>query len=717
MRSLVRTLVTVSTLASAVPLAFAPPASAGVQEDPSIKTICSFSKTSNDDPIVFPGQPGASHSHDFFGNTAVDAFATNASMNAAATTCDIAEDLSAYWAPSLLVDGVRKVPDHIAAYYKVSGSDPSQVQPYPFGLRVVAGDSKATAAQGLSVTSWICLSDDDGEEKSAATEAVPTCATGQHLGLRVEFPECWDGSRLDSADHKGHMAYLVKSLGTCPESHPVLLPRLQQVVHYEGLRGGAGYTLASGGQYSGHADFVNLWEPGRLAELVSTCLNSGAVCRDPDPKVAGAQVPEGGTLEFLVSLEEPNPLDVSVSYATAADGSATSNVDYVATSGTLVIPAGRLSATVAVPTREDTMAEASELMHLDLFDPSDGAMIGRGTGQIDDDDTAPKIYAADATIAEPLDAPRSLMCELVLNAPSGTRVSVDYQTVNGTATAPADYAATSGTVEFPAGVTAKTVRITVNPDSTFGEGNETLFLQLSNPLSGTIGDGSATLQITDPVTVPRLKVSDVSASEGSTAAVVLTLDAPPSQPMAVSYSTASGSAASGSDFTARSGSVTFAPGVTTATVSVSTIEDVTSEAAETFTVVFSNLTGGTILDGIGRVTITDDDPLPQLRIDDVSVLEPTIGTRALRFTVTLSAAAGQSVTVRWATVNGTALAPGDYLSSSGTLKLPAGTTSKTITVTVNADGVTEAAETMKVLLSAPLGAVIADGTGTGTITA
>jgi hypothetical protein len=126
-------------------------------------------------------------------------------------------------------------------------------------------------------------------------------------------------------------------------------------------------------------------------------------------------------------------------------------------------------------------------------------------------------------------------------------------------------------------------------------------------------------------------------------------------------------------------------------------------------------TNATISDGQGVVTILDDDSVPVLTITDVSVAEGNSGTTNAVLTVSLSAAAAQTVTVNYATANGTALAGADYLSTNGTLTFTAGQTSKSVTVQVIGDTVNEATETLLVNLAAAVNATIGDGQGVVTI--
>ena len=96
------------------------------------------------------------------------------------------------------------------------------------------------------------------------------------MTVHVNFPDCWNGTALDSTDHKSHLAYHDPD-GSCPAGFPVPIPRVRVNVHYP-TTGGPGVVLASGGQYSGHADFFNAWVPKELQHLVTVCINAGRRC-------------------------------------------------------------------------------------------------------------------------------------------------------------------------------------------------------------------------------------------------------------------------------------------------------------------------------------------------------------------------------------------------------------------------------------------------------
>jgi uncharacterized protein DUF1996 len=232
---------------------------------------CSYSHQAPDDPIVFPGAPGASHQHTFVGNRTTNASSRYGSLRSGGTTCLRQDDTAAYWVPALY-QGITEILPLAATVYYRRGTL-AGVSSFPNNIRMIAGDAKATSPQGMRITFWSC-GIASGVDRSAD---VPTCpdTRGSFLRLHIRFPECWDGRRLDSTDHKSHMAYAMH--GQCPSTHPVELPQITQIYRYAS-RGGEGFSLASGGVYSAHADFLNAWKPGALRKLVDGCLNALVHC-------------------------------------------------------------------------------------------------------------------------------------------------------------------------------------------------------------------------------------------------------------------------------------------------------------------------------------------------------------------------------------------------------------------------------------------------------
>jgi hypothetical protein len=200
-----------------------------------------------------------------------------------------------------------------------------------------------------------------------------------------------------------------------------------------------------------------------------------------------------------------------------------------------------------------------------------------------------------------------------------------------------------------------------------------------------------------PPLPPTLRIGDVTVTEGNagTASVTftVTLSAASTETITVAYATADGAATAGSDYNARSGALTFAPGETSKTVTVLVNGDRVGEPNETFVVNLSNPTNAIIVDGQAVGTITDDEP--RISISDVTKAEGKKGkTTLFTFTVTLSAAYDQAVTMSFRTANGTATtSDNDYVAKTGTLTFAPGETTKTITIEVKGDSKKEANET------------------------
>jgi hypothetical protein len=216
-----------------------------------------------------------------------------------------------------------------------------------------------------------------------------------------------------------------------------------------------------------------------------------------------------------------------------------------------------------------------------------------------------------------------------------------------------------------------------------------------------------------------ISINDVTVTEGNTgttnAVFTVSLSSPSSHVITANFSTADSTAAAGSDYVTNSGTLIFNPGETTKNITVVINGDTLAEADETFFVNLSNPMNVMMGDGQGLGTIINDDALPSISINDVAHGEGDTGTTDAVFTVTLSFATGQTVSVNFSTADGTATAGSDYVAQSGVLTFNPGETTKNITVVINGDRLTEGNEIFFVNLSNPMNATIADGQGQITI--
>ncbi|MDP3059544.1 MAG: retention module-containing protein [Methylotenera sp.] len=496
--------------------------------------------------------------------------------------------------------------------------------------------------------------------------------------------------------------------------------------------------------------YVNLVSPTNAT--VADALGVGVIIdNDPIPSISlitAATENEGVALVHTVTLSNLSSVATNFSY-TLGGGTASSGTDYNATpifsngvtlsGGFLTVPAGVGSFTITVPSIQDTIDEGlSETYNLTV-----GGVTAVGT--ITDDDVPPTItvgdvsvsevagnyaiFSVDLSVASGSTITSSLtLADVTATGGSGTGNTIDYR--NNQIEVSYDNGATwivATSVTFAAGETSALVRVLIRENSNSDVASETFTLTATttdgitfNPSdagTATIVERDLTLRNTLNPTVTE--GSDLIFDYRATASTVAT-----------TYSfSLSGTAANGADYGTItsanfSGGVTFtqtlgAPnGTGTITVPSSganldfrftlpTINDTLDESAETVVVNAGGLTR--------TGTINDNDATPSLTINDVTVNEAAgIAT----FTVTLSAASGQNVSVNYNTSSVTALSGIDFSAASGTLSFAPGEITKTITVNIANDiaaPVYEGAETFRVNLSTPVNATIADNFGVGTI--
>ncbi len=447
---------------------------------------------------------------------------------------------------------------------------------------------------------------------------------------------------------------------------------------------------------------------------------------DPAPalSVGDVSVSEGqsGTIAatFGVTLAAASGRVVTVAYATA-DGSAAAPADYIAQGGTITFAAGETTRSVSVLVSGDTVVEPNETFSVILSSPVNASIAdSTGLGTILNDDSPSLSIAATASVTEGQSGSTPATFAVTLSAPATGTVTVNYTTAAGTATTASDFTPASGTLTFLAGEVSKAVVVTVLGDTAF-EANETFTVTLSGASGATIAVATGTATIVNDDGGPVANVDSVAVTEGTggavTAVFTVSLSAASGLTTTVGYSTVGGSATSGSDFTAVSGTLTFSPGATQQQVVVSVLGDALHELAETFTLTLATPANATLGIAVGTGTIVDNDAPPAVSIGNATVTEGNSGTGNSVFTVSLSGASGLAVSVTAATGNGTATAGSDYTALVGqTVTIAAGATSATVAVPVTGDVLVEASETFTVTLSAPVNATLGTTVGTGTIT-
>jgi hypothetical protein len=252
-------------------------------------------KFNSDNVIAAPGVGnGAHHMHDYVGNQATDAFASDDDLAAGDTSCRNRGDRSTYYWPVLRLqngkderdagaDGggkdqnVGEIQTPASVTLKFAGNPAGKVVPMPRFLRIITGDAKAfTNGDANANASWSCTGFEDRQLK----DKYPICPEGSKVVRSFRFQSCWDGVNTDSANHRTHVAFADPGTGACPQGFKAI-PQLVQRIVYD-VPPGPGFAVDSFPEQlhkpvTDHGDFINVFDE-RLMRRVADCVNRGARC-------------------------------------------------------------------------------------------------------------------------------------------------------------------------------------------------------------------------------------------------------------------------------------------------------------------------------------------------------------------------------------------------------------------------------------------------------
>lgn len=341
----------------------------------------------------------------------------------------------------------------------------------------------------------------------------------------------------------------------------------------------------------------------------------------------------------------------------------------------------------------------------------------------------PEIRVMNAAVDEGASGTTTIVAvTLQLSQASSAATTVSWTTEPGSALPGVDYIAASGTATFAAGSTTAVIQVAVLGDGA-GEANETFGVVLTSWANFNLADGTGSVTITndDPLPVITVSVADDAGAEEGSDPIRFTVGRTNNLEGAVSVGLSwTGAAALGADYVisvtggalSSDGRVLTLPsGATSATITVTPIDDAASEPPESVTLTLLSGAGyslGSPSSGSGAIADNDGNVVG-ISIGNASVSEGSKGTSKVSLKVTLSASSASTVTVNYATVAGSATAGIDYQSVSGTLSFKPGVTSMTISVVIYGDKVVEPDETFMVVLSEAVNAAISAGIGTVTI--
>jgi len=347
------------------------------------------------------------------------------------------------------------------------------------------------------------------------------------------------------------------------------------------------FTFADGSRYYIQDNYLKLVENN---EVEKTVYN-----------ISDASITEGEVLEFSVTRTGNTAFSATVDYATAID-TAILGTDYTVQSGTLSFAAGETSKTITVATIDDSIIEGNETLTVNLSNVSNGGTLANSsaTGEIVDNDFAFAISEATATEGG------ALQFTITRTGNTAIAATVDYATVNDTAMSGTDYTTQNGTLSFAAGETSKIISVATVDDSVI-ESSETLRVNLSNVSnSGTLINSTATGTVTDNDFA--FAIADSTTAEGEALQFTVIRSGNTTTAATVDFATANGTAISGSDYTAQSGTLSFAAGEATKIINVATVDDSVIEGNDTLTIILSNVSSlGTITRSIAVGTILNND--------------------------------------------------------------------------------------------------------------
>ena len=550
--------------------------------------------------------------------------------------------------------------------------------------------AKGTIIDNDSVPN-ISISDESANESVGTMNFTVTLATAINSDVMVSY-QTTNGTAISSQDYLTTTGTLTIAAGNTIGNINVPI-------------------IDDGVLESNETFYVNLSNPANANiadnQAVATIIDNDGT---PNISISDETANENvGNMHFTVTLSFASASVVSVFYQTMY-GTADAPYDYTPRSGTLTFPLGSTSETIIVPIIDDAIVEINENFYVSLSNPVNATIaINQAVGKIIDNDGGTTISISDVTGNENVG---NLRFAVNLTVACASAVTVDYRTINGTATAPGDFTNTSGTLTIPANYPNGTINVPVK-DDVQPEANETFYIELSDPCNATITRYQAEATIVDNDGVPSITIENESVNENAGYInFTLGLSSPSTSNVTVYYKTSDGSAQAPGDYTTKSGTLTLPATTLTGTISIPIFDDTISEPTENFYIDLSNATNAILANNQAKATILDDDGAPSLTIGDENENE-NVG--AMSFTVSLSAASPLPVSINYQTINGSAIAPADYETKSGTVTIAVGSTTNTITIPINDDALGENDENFYINLSNPTNAKLADVQATGII--
>ncbi|MBK7842443.1 MAG: hypothetical protein IPJ71_01915 [Bdellovibrionales bacterium] len=437
----------------------------------------------------------------------------------------------------------------------------------------------------------------------------------------------------------------------------------------------------------------------------------------PSAAVSTSIVTEGEGISVMITLSRPTTEQVSYSY-TISGGSATLNVDYnpASTTGTIIIPALTTQISLNIPTTDDSDPESTEDIDINFLNGTNTTTSSLFASPTILDNESATIYAfwktPQMTVSENAG---TVIVEAALNKISASNVQIPF-TLSGSAANPTKHNLANGTITIPAGSLTATKSFDLVNDSLPGT-SKTVVLNRGTVVNAAwTGSSTDTITITDddPTPATSMPQDSLTVSENvGTVNVDVNITAASGENISVPYTIINFTTSRIHDHTANSGTLVIPAGSTTGTISIPIVDDARIEDTESLQISLGTPTGS-FIQGFKLFTLSildNDTALPDLNLKSVTNLE---GCGAV-FVAELSNPSKYPVTFQYATINGTAMAPGDYTAKSGSLTIPPGRKEIGITVPLVDDGSSDSGETFTLSVSNVQNANLGNGVAIGTI--
>lgn len=441
---------------------------------------------------------------------------------------------------------------------------------------------------------------------------------------------------------------------------------------------------------------------------VETSIAQGTIIDTDSGPVLSLQAStakEGEPLVFTVTQSAISEFNTTFSFHTE-DGSGVDGINYSSTAGTVTIPAGQTNGTFQVDTIDDGIYTPNKTVLAFISNPTNATIAtDRNLGIINNNNSAPSVSISTASVIEG----EAFVVTIQQSKVTGFDTTIRYSTSDLTAVSGVNYNYKNGSVVIPAGQTSATFNIQSIDAGIYAPDKE-LSINLTSAANATVATPSISSTIKNNHIPPNVSIASTSTKKGDPLVFTVIQNSRSGYDTTIQYQTIDGTAVAGTDYVAKTGTVTIPKGSESATISIPTIDNGVFSLPKTMSVQLSQPSRANLGVTLGIGSIKNETG-PTLSISDLTIDEG----QPANFVVTLSSALPNDVNVDFSTTNGTAISGRNFTTKVGTLTIPAGQTSATISVSTLKDNFYSLPLTFDVMLVGSPNAIILKKNGTATL--